>query len=86
MFLHADGCDRFTTENEVAPVVRASALVSLRAYDDADQCIYDLGEVCLGSAADPPLRRALDDPRTAFVNVHMAQPGCLLVRVERLPA
>ena len=86
VFLHAAGCDRFAAEGELPPVVRASALVSVRAYDDADQCLYDLGEVCPGTVADPPLRRALDDPRTAFVNVHTARPGCLLVRVERLPA
>ena len=30
-----------------------------------------------------PLARALGDPRTAFVNVHTARPGCLLARVER---
>ena len=35
---------------------------------------------------DAPLLRALGDPRTAFVNVHTARPGCLLSRVERMTA
>jgi Protein of unknown function (DUF1203) len=83
IFLHADACERFTAENQIAPIVRINALVSVRAYDDNDQCIYDLGEVCAGEDVEVPLRRALSDPRTGFVNIHTARPGCLLSRVER---
>ena len=84
VFLHAEPCTRFAAENEIAPIVRRGVLVSVRAYDGADQCIYDLGQVCAGAAVDAPLAGALDDPRTAFVNVHTARPGCLLSRVERI--
>jgi hypothetical protein len=45
--------------------------------------VYDLGHVGPGDAVDASLARALDDPRTAFVNIHTARPGCLLTRVER---
>jgi hypothetical protein len=83
IFVHAEACPRFDAENEVAPIVRANALVSVRAYDNADQCIYDLGQVCSGEDVDAPLARALGDARTAFVNIHTARPGCLLARVER---
>lgn len=85
IFLHADACPRFDAQNEVAPIVRANALVSVRAYDAEDLCLYDLGQVCSGDDVDAPLARALDDPRTAFVNIHTARPGCLLSRVERAP-
>ena len=84
IFLHASACERFSAINEVAPIVHANGLVSVRAYDTADQCLYDLGEVCAGADSAPPLLRALEDPRTAFVNIHTARPGCLLTRVERL--
>ena len=84
IFLHAKDCPRYQTVNEVAPVIRQNALVSVRAYDAADQCIYDLGQVCAGLDVDGPLDRALSDARTAFVNVHTARPGCMLSRVERL--
>jgi hypothetical protein len=67
-----------------APIIRVNPLVSVRAYDAADQCLYDLGHVGHGAEVDVPLDRALSDPRTAFVNVHTARPGCLLARVERL--
>jgi hypothetical protein len=83
IFLHAESCPRFDAENQVAPIIRANALVSVRAYDSADQCIYDLGQVCPGENVDAPLAAAFDDMRTAFVNVHTARPGCLLSRVER---
>ncbi len=84
VFLHADPCPRFASENDVAPIIGQGALVSVRAYDAADQCLYELGEVCAGAGVGGPLGRALGDPRTAFVNVHTARPGCLLAGVERI--
>ena len=84
IFVHAENCARFTSPNEIAPIVRANGLVSVRAYDVADQCVYDLGQVCSGEDVDTPLERALGDARTAFVNIHTARPGCLLVRVKRV--
>ena len=83
IFLHAEECVRFDSIGEVAPIVRANTLVSVRAYDAADQCVYDVGQVCSGAEVDAPLARALGDARTAFVNIHTARPGCLLARVER---
>jgi hypothetical protein len=86
VFVHETACVRAQPSNELAPIVRASALVSVRAYDSADQCLYDLGQVCAGRDVDDPLTRALADPRTAFVNIHTARPGCWLARVEPGPA
>lgn len=83
IFVHAGECPRFTAPNRVAPIIGQGALVSVRAYDGADACVYDLGVVCPGAEVDAPLARALADPRTSFVNVHTARPGCLLARVER---
>ncbi len=85
IFIHAESCPRFSAANVVAPIISLGALVSVRAYDAADQCLYDLGHVCAGAEVAAPLERALADSRTAFVNVHTARPGCLLSRVERRP-
>ena len=82
VFLHERACARAEIDDVVAPVVRANPLVSVRAYDAADQCIYDLGHVCAGEDVDVPLDRALHDPRTACVNIHTARPGCLLTMVQ----
>ena len=75
IFVHEAACARAKIENDVAPIVRANPLVSVRAYDTDDQCLYDLGQVCAGQ----------DDCRTAFINLHSARPGCLLTLLERLP-
>ena len=83
VFLHAEPCRAFDATDVVAPIIAGNALVSVRAYDAEDQCLYDLGQVCPGAEVDAPLARALADPRTGFVNVHTARPGCLLARVER---
>ena len=58
-------------------------LVSVRAYDARDFCLYDLGDVRDGREIDALLARALADRRTDFVNIHTARPGCFLCRVER---
>ncbi len=83
IFVHERECERFDAAGVLAEIVERNSLVSVRAYDDAEQCIYDLGEVCDGAVAEAPLLRALADRRTSFVNVHTARPGCLLARVER---
>ncbi len=83
IFVHAEACPRFSAENTIAPIIGQGVLLSVRAYDNADQCVYDLGQVCAGADVDAALDRALTDPRTAFVNVHTARPGCMLSRVER---
>lgn len=83
IFVHAHDCDAFAGDNEVAPIVR-NRLVSVRAYDRDDQCLYDLGHAGDGNEIDEPLLRALDDPRTKFVNIHTAKPGCMLCAVERI--
>ena len=84
IFVHAGSCPRFQAANSIAPIIAEGVLVSIRAYDAADQCVYDLGRVCAGPEVDAPLEAALADPRTAFVNVHTARPGCMLARVERI--
>ena len=82
IFVHEQECLAYQGENEIAPIVRTS-LISVRAYDADDMVLYDLGQVAEGPDADGPLARALADPRTAFVNIHTAKPGCLLTRIER---
>lgn len=84
VFLHERGCARFEAEDEIAPIVLANGIVSVRSYDAGEMCLYDLGRVCEGKDAAAPLTRALEDPRTRFVNIHTARPGCLLTAVERL--
>lgn len=82
IFLHATPCVHYGGADEIVQIVRTS-LVSVRAYDRGQMCLYDLGAVAQGDEADAPLARAMADARTSFVNIHTAKPGCLLCRVER---
>lgn len=83
VFVHGAPCARYDAADEIAPIVRENALISLRSYDPEGMCLYEFGHVGMGEDADEPLARALADPRTAYVNIHTARPGCLLCRVER---
>lgn len=83
IFLHERDCPRFEVPDEIAPIVLANPLVSVRSYDAAEMCLYDLGHVGAGHEVAAPLARALADERARFVNIHTARPGCLLCRVER---
>jgi Protein of unknown function (DUF1203) len=84
IFLHAEPCPRFVADDILPPVLHVGGrLVSIRSYDAEENCLYDLGEVVEGTDAEAPLRRAVDDPRTRFINIHTAKPGCMLCRVER---
>jgi hypothetical protein len=85
IFLHAEDCPRFTTEDTIAPIVLAPGIVSVRSYDAEQMCLYDLGAVSEGKDVAPILARAVADPRTRFINIHTARPGCLLTAVETLP-
>jgi hypothetical protein len=85
IFLHAEPCVAYDQADHVPDTVRAR-LVSVRAYDAAQMCLYDLGQAVEGGDVDPFLARAISDPRTEFVNIHTAKPGCMLCRVERLSA
>jgi hypothetical protein len=85
IFLHAQDCPRYTAEDEIAPIVLAPGIVSVRSYDAAQMCLYDLGAISEGPDVAPILARAVADPRTSFINIHTARPGCLLTAVEKLP-
>ncbi len=82
IFLHADDCEAYAGQDEIPETVAANGLVSVRAYDSEGLCLYDLGHVSTGAEIDAPLSRALSDPRTEFVNIHTARPGCLLCAAE----
>lgn len=83
IFVHAQDCARFEEPDAIAPTVLANGIVSVRSYDADQMCLYDLGQVCAGREVEAPLMRALADPRTRFVNIHTARPGCWLAGAER---
>jgi hypothetical protein len=83
IFLHAEPCERFE-QGDIVPEIVCNRLVSVRAYDVDDMCIYALGDVCDGTDIERLLDRALADRRTDYLNIHTARSGCFLCRVERV--
>jgi hypothetical protein len=84
IFVHEHDCPRFDAVDEIAPIVLANGIVSVRSYDAEEMCLYDLGAVSEGKDVAPILARAVADPRTRFINIHTARPGCMLTAVERM--
>lgn len=84
VFLHAHDCAAAVIEDRLPETVTENMLVSLRHYDAEGMCLYDLGVVAPGEAAEALLRPRLADARVAYVNIHTARPGCWLTRVEKL--
>ena len=82
IFVHARSCERYDARNHMPDILKSS-LMSLRAYDADDMCLYDLGVVTDRQGWDDLIRRSLDDRRTSYVNVHTARPGCMLCVVTR---
>ena len=83
IFVHERACQPYTEQDRLPPIV-LTRLVSLRAYDSDHRAIYELGEVQDSNLAEDALARCLGDPRTEFVSIHTAKPGCLLCAVERV--
>jgi hypothetical protein len=83
IWLHEKACEAFDRSNSIPEIVR-NRLVSVRAYDAEDMCLYDLGDVWDGGQVDALPDRCLTDRRTDYVNIHTARPGCFLCRVERI--
>ena len=75
VFVHADQCEQFHTENE-PPEILFGPLLSVRAYDADHQMIYPLSDVAHGQEAHGLLERAFTDTKTSYVNIHTAQFGC----------
>jgi hypothetical protein len=84
VFLHARECAPPALEDALPETVRVNAIVSLRHYDAAGMCLYDLGVVVPGEEAEAALLGRLGDSRVAYVNIHTARPGCWLARVEKI--
>jgi hypothetical protein len=82
VFVHADACPRFDESGDLPAFMRRIPL-SIRAYDAADQMLYDLSDAIPGAEADALIERALGDARTQYANIHTARFGCYLCRVER---
>ena len=66
--------------NEI-PDVLTSRLLSVRAIDDAGMVLE--ADVVEGRQLAPLLDRMLENPKSAYLHLHNAKPGCFAARADR---
>jgi hypothetical protein len=66
--------------NEVPDLLRTRTL-SLRAYDKDGMMVS--ADVLPGTEVEHGIEQLLEIPRTAYLHIHYAKPGCYACRVER---
>lgn len=67
--------------NEIPELLRRRIL-SLRAYDAHGMMVW--AEVVPGSEVEAGIERLFAMPRTHYLHVHYAQPGCYACRIDRI--
>ena len=79
IFVHADGCERYSATNEYPADFRNSRV--FRAYDSKYNIID--AQVADGSEPEVLIERLFQNPDTAFVDVRSVTRGCFTFRVQR---
>ncbi len=70
----------FDAIDEIPPMLR-TRLLSVRAFDDAGMMVD--AEVAEGDAVETLIESMFAEPRTRFLHIHFAKPGCFAARVDR---
>ena len=83
IFVCKDGCASFEGENRLPPVLEGRKVV-VRGYTAEERINYESSEIVEGAEIEPAIRRGLDDPRNAYLQVRTAYFGCFLCKVERV--
>ena len=74
------GEETFDEVDEVPEQLRSRAL-AVRAYDDAAMMVG--WELVDGRDLEAAIERLFANPRTVYLHIHYAAPGCYAARVER---
>jgi Protein of unknown function (DUF1203) len=80
IFVHADGCARYSAPHEFPPDFSAGSIV-LRGYDAAQRIARV--SVVVDGRAPHRAQELLADPEIAFVHARSFTHGCYLFRIER---
>jgi Protein of unknown function (DUF1203) len=71
---------RFEANDEVPTMLR-TRLLSVRAFDDAGMMVS--ADVTDGNDIESAIAAQLGNPRTSYLHIHFAKPGCFAARVDR---
>ena len=74
------GEEQFDAVDEVPDYLRGRTL-AVRAFDGDGMMVgWELAE---GDALEATIEKLLAEPRTAYLHIHFAAPGCYAARIER---
>jgi hypothetical protein len=74
------GEEQFDAVDEVPDYLRGRTL-AVRAFDGNSMMVgWELAE---GDALEATIEKLLAEPRTAYLHIHFAAPGCYAARIER---
>lgn len=76
-----EGAAEYQPVPGAVPEVLRRRILSVRAFDAAGMMVA--AEVVPGSTLEPVIAASLGDPRTAYLHLHNAGPGCFAARVDR---
>ncbi len=82
IFVCSEACAPFAAENRLPPVLEGRRVV-VRGYTAEERINYEASEIVEGEDAEPVIRRFLEDPKNAYLQVRTALFGCFLCKVER---
>lgn len=71
---------RFEGSNEVPAMLR-TRLLSIRAFDDAGMMVS--ADVIEGKHIEHAIAAQFENPKTSYLHIHFAKPGCFAARVDR---
>ena len=83
IFVCGEACAPFSAENRLPPVLKGRQVV-VRGYTAEERINYEASEIVEGEDAEPVIRRFLEDPKNAYLQVRTALFGCFLCKVERV--
>ncbi len=81
IYVRRNAAHAFEGDPGEVPGMLRHRLLSVRAYDAAGMMTG--ADVCTGTDLEEAISHLFGDPRTAYLHVHNAKPGCFDCRVDR---
>lgn len=82
IFLHADECERYTSENELPPIFQVTERLLIRGYGVNDRIVYGTGHVVSTAVLQKEIAALLEIPAVQYVHIRSASNNCYQARAE----
>ena len=83
IFLHADECTRYTTEDKVPSIFQEGEQRLMRGYNTQNRIVYGTGRIVESSQLENAAADIFADPEITYIHVRSAANNCYQCRIER---